>query len=64
MDCKQVLAIFEKVCVQTVKCYPENYNVNFPVAEELHIQNCIRIMQLNEKYCKGYKVEQGDVSKE
>lgn len=56
MDCKLIFDMFEKTCIQPVKCFPENYNTNFPVAEALHTQNCIRIMKLKEAYCKSYKL--------
>jgi hypothetical protein len=55
MDCNKILEIFKKTCVEPVKCHPENYNLNFPVADGMHTQNCIRIMVLKEKYCPDNK---------
>jgi hypothetical protein len=56
MDCKKILEIFQKTCNESVKCYQENYNLNYPVADALHTKNCISIMKLKVKYCPDKKV--------
>jgi hypothetical protein len=57
MNCDKIIEIYTKTCLGEVECYKENYNINYPVVEQLHMRNCLLSMSLLAKHCQDHKAK-------
>ena len=53
MNCDKIAEIYKKTCETDVICYKENFNINYPVAEQLHMRNCLLTMTLLYRHCSN-----------
>ena len=54
MNCEKINEIYKKTCEKEFVCYKENFNINYPVVEELHMRNCLLAMTMLYRHCSAH----------